>query len=90
MKAITDQTKVALPIASWWHLAIVVGTIVGVYIAMRGDISAAITQSEHNAQELIMLRDRISDQRYEILKIQEGLGYFRQQYEADRKREGLR
>lgn len=90
MSELNEKTKVAMPIASWWHLLIIVGTILFAYFGMKGDISAALGQSQRNQTEIVEMRQKIDALRMDQAEIKSGLGYFRQQYEQDKKREGYR
>lgn len=87
---ISEQTKIVLPLMSWWQLAVLIVALAGLYFGMKGDISNAVEQSTKNAAEMTEVRKRMDELWREQLEMKYNVNTFKNQYEADQKRLGTR
>lgn len=83
---ITEKSVVKLTISSWFHVVVILATIVGIYFAIRNDVSLAIAQSNQNAQDLKAAQQSIVDMRMDVRAVKDNVDWFRQQYERDMSR----
>lgn len=84
--SITEKTSIKLTISSWYHVLAILATIIGIYFAIRQDVSAAIVQSKENADGLKNAQQSIVEMRMDVRAVKDNIDWFRQQYERDMSR----
>ena len=80
---VTDRTRVALTISSWYHVGVILVFLTGLYFAIRGDVNAAIVQGAKNAHDIGEAQESIIRMRMDIVGMADDLKFFRAQYERD-------
>jgi hypothetical protein len=80
---ITEKTSVKLTISSWYHVTVILATIIGLYFAVRTDVQAAVSLGSQNATELKNAQENIIQMRMDIRRVSDNVDWFRQQYERD-------
>lgn len=80
---LTEKSSIKLTISSWYHVIVILGTIIGLYFAVRGDVQAAVTIGSQNAQDLKNAQESIVQMRMDIRRVSDNVDWFRQQYERD-------
>lgn len=84
--SVTPRTVVALTISSWFHVFVIIGTICGLYFAIRADVGAAMAQSQRNSDDIKESQHTIVELKLGITSIQQDVQWFRRQYELDSQR----
>ena len=80
---ISEKSTIKLTISSWYHVLVILATIIGLYFAVRTDVQAAVTLGSQNAQDLKNAQESIIQMRMDIRRVSDNVDWFRQQYERD-------
>lgn len=80
---LTDKSTIKLTISSWYHVLVILGTIIGLYFAVRSDVQAAVSLGVSNADQLKAAQESIIQMRMDIRRVSDNVDWFRQQYERD-------
>lgn len=83
---VSEKTKIALTVSSWYHVLVIVGVMFAIYFGLRQDVSMAIASGAKNAEDLRSAQQSIMEMRLDVQSIKDNVLYFRQQYETDMKR----
>ncbi len=83
---INENARVSLSISSWWHVAVIIGTIFFCYFGLKAQVDKAIDQSSTAASQSQRNNDQIMQMQGDIRAINDNVGWFRKQYEQDMSR----
>lgn len=83
---LTEKTQISLTISSWWHVVIIVGTIIACYFGLQAKTDEALSMSRDTAAKQAILSDQLHGLQMNIQSITDNVKYFREQYERDKGR----
>lgn len=81
-----DQTRLTLPVRSWWLVFTFAGIIATGYWSLKADTDAALKLSRDTASKQEALSDQLQSMRLNIQSITDNVKYFREAYERDKGR----
>lgn len=81
---IDNQTKISLPISSWYQVMVVIGTILFCYFSLKSDLSSTTVQTNKNAQDFVNLQGQFFDMKLNLNEISSDLKYLRKSIEKER------
>jgi len=81
---IDEQTRVSLPVSSWYQVIIVIGTVLFCYFSLKAELGSTTMQTNKNAQDLANLQEQFFDLKLELISISSDLKFLRNSVEKKR------
>lgn len=78
-----EATRIQLSVSSWFHVILLIITIVSCYFGLQASISNALQQTAKNTADIVAVQTEQVTMKMQVQQILDDLKYFHSQYNDD-------